>query len=443
MAAVAAGASVVSRVPSSIVGSAGLVDDGVISASAVVSPKSSKRQNLRISVGALLSGGVGGKWPSLSPLSSPSPRRSLRGLNVRAEAVNGDESKSIAPLEPESATGQFLVSVLKSHPHLFSAAAEQQLERLAADREAAGKQESGQSGTDLILYKRIADLKAEERRKSVEEIIYALIVQKFVDGGVSLVRTLPSISDSNTRDVEITPAQEKQLEAVHSAEALEMVREHLAVVLGGRGASTFLDQHTIAHISKLRVGQVYAASIMYGYFLRRVDQRFQLEKTMKALDKGFGELLEADVFQMTEDDRVDESAAGRDPLAAEAAAAIANLNASEAVKQGFGPGVLPGGMKPSKLRSYVMSFEPETLHRCATMRAKESLNVIEKHAEALFGKPEIRVAPDGSFTVVSDDTIRVSFAGLRRLVLEAVAFGSFLWDVESYVDSQYSLIARQ
>ena len=32
--------------------------------------------------------------------------------------------------------------------------------------------------------------------------------------------------------------------------------------------------------------QVYAASIMFGYFVRRVDNRFQLEKGLGLLDEG-------------------------------------------------------------------------------------------------------------------------------------------------------------
>lgn len=31
------------------------------------------------------------------------------------------------------------------------------------------------------------------------------------------------------------------------------------------------------------MAQVYAASIMFGYFLRRVDRRFQLEKSLGTL----------------------------------------------------------------------------------------------------------------------------------------------------------------
>ena len=47
--------------------------------------------------------------------------------------------------------------------------------------------------------------------------------------------------------------------------------------------------------------------------------------------------------------------------------------------------------KPCKLRAYVMSFDPGNLQRYATMRSKEGVNIIERHAEALFGRPEIQI----------------------------------------------------
>ncbi|CAL0319904.1 unnamed protein product [Lupinus luteus] len=38
--------------------------------------------------------------------------------------------------------------------------------------------------------KGIAEAKAIERRKAIEEILYALVVQKFMDANISLVPTL-------------------------------------------------------------------------------------------------------------------------------------------------------------------------------------------------------------------------------------------------------------
>jgi len=70
------------------------------------------------------------------------------------------------------------------------------------------------------------------------------------------------------------------------------------------------------------------------------------------------------------------------------------------------------------------------------------VNIIERHAEALFGRPEIHITPDGSMAVTKDEILRISFTGLTSMVLEAVTFGSFLWDVESHVDSRYHFVRK-
>jgi hypothetical protein len=74
---------------------------------------------------------------------------------------------------------------------------------------------------------------------------------------------------------------EEKLQHLHSPEAYEMIENHLALILGQHQGDAI-----IAAICKLQVDQVYAAPVMYGYFLKRVDHRFQLEKTMKSLPWG-------------------------------------------------------------------------------------------------------------------------------------------------------------
>ncbi len=88
---------------------------------------------------------------------------------------------------------------------------------------------------------------------------------------------------------------------MHSAEALELVREHLAGVLGNGGggpgegdsggAQPF--SNTLVRMSKLQAAQVYAASLMFGYFLRRVDARFQLERTLGTLPRSQEDSIKA------------------------------------------------------------------------------------------------------------------------------------------------------
>eukprot|EP01018_Ginkgo_biloba_P006386 Gb_20067 [translate_table: standard] len=367
-----------------------------------------------------------------------------RNFCARADGSQDQSSSPIAPLELESPIGQFLSQILKSHPHLLPAAIDQQLERLAADRDAAAQQEEpSTSSTELVLYRRIAELKAEERRKALEEIMYALIVQKFMDVSVSLIPTILLSADASGK-VDTWPNQDKELEAAHSPEALEMIKEHLALVLGNRNALS--DSATVAQISKLRVGQVYAASVMYGYFLRRVDQRFQLEKSMKSLPFRMNEESDAEQVKGShpenEGGNMQESASTQGAAAA-AMALAAMAGAAAPAGPDFNPIVFgQTGIKPCTLRTYVMSFDPQTLQRYATMRSKEGVNIIEKHAEALFGRPEIQITSDGSMAVAKDEIIRISFTGLTSLVLEAVTFGSFLWDVESYVDSKYHFVTK-
>ncbi|KAG5233842.1 UV-B-induced protein [Salix suchowensis] len=351
-------------------------------------------------------------------------------MEVRASLSSSSDSSgsiaSIAPLQLESPIGQFLSQILISHPHLVPAAVEQQLEQLQTDRDAEKqKEEPSATGTDLVLYRRIAEVKANERRKALEEILYALVVQKFMDASVSLIPTMASSSTDPSGGVDARPSQDEKLELLHSPEAYEMIQNHLALILGNQMG----DSTAVAQINKLRAGQVYAASVMYGYFLKRADQRFQLEKTMKILPNAVDE-GETNIHK----------AAGQDVKAGGGVSYHAVSSHPEAFSDGISPGGFGHGLKASRLRNYVMSFDGETLQRHATIRSKEAVSIIEKQTEALFGRPEIVITPQGTIDSSEDELVKISFGGLKRLVLEAVTFGSFLWDVESYVDSRYHFV---
>ncbi|KAL2342321.1 hypothetical protein Fmac_003606 [Flemingia macrophylla] len=356
------------------------------------------------------------------------PRRlgvgNRRGLAVRAvSSSESDGTAKIAPLQLESPVGQFLSQILKDHPHLVPAAVDQQLEQLQTDRDAdQQKEEPSASGTDLVLYRRIAEVKANERRKTLEEILYALVVQKFMDANISLI---PSIIPDQSGKVDLWPNEDGKLEQLHSHEAYEMIQNHLSLILGTKVG----DLTSIAEISKFRVGQVYAASVMYGYFLKRVDQRFQLEKTMKILPNATEE--ENGVHQTTMDN-------SRPSNEEDNSQVMSHPEVSTWPGGDVSPGRFGYGIKATRLRNYVMSFDGDTLQRYATIRSKEAVSIIEKHTEALFGRPEVVVTPEGA--VSKDENIKISFGGLKKLVLEAVTFGSFLWDVESYVDSRYHFV---
>lgn len=338
-----------------------------------------------------------------------------RSLTVRASGDSAGNPVPVSPLEFKSPVGQLLAQILQTHPHLLPAAIDQQLENLQTDRDA--QKEEAASSQDF-LYKRIAEVKEKERRKALEEIIYSMIVHKFLDNDISMIPKISPTSDPTGR-VDFWPNQEQKLESVHSPEAFEMIQSHLSIVLGERLVGPL---ETTVQISKIKLGKLYAASLMYGYFLRRVDQRYQLERAMNTLPKGFDE------------DRArfeDPSPANRlwDPDSL-----IRILPDS-----GEPDGDLTdtGEEKSYRLRSYVMYLDAETLQRYATIRSKEAISLIEKQTQALFGRPDIRITDDGSIETANDEVVSITFSGLTMLVLEAVGFGSFLWDAESYVESKY------
>ncbi|XXG78081.1 hypothetical protein AAC387_Pa08g2101 [Persea americana] len=343
-----------------------------------------------------------------------------RSMTMRALGSSGDNPTAVAPLQFESPTGQFLSQILQTHPHLLPAAIDQQLEILQMDRDA--KKEETSPATQDLLYRRIAEVKSKERQKALEEIIYCLIVHKFTDNDISMIPTVSSSTDP-TSTVDSWPNQEHKLEAVHSSEAFEMVQSHLSLVLGDRVVGP-LD--TIVQISKLRLGKLYAASIMYGYFLRRVDQRFQLERSMKTLP-----------VSMEEDKRVFESLAPGNQLWDMDSLIQISADDDEVIERSQ---LDSNEAKKYQLRSYVLYLDSETLKRYATIRSKEAISLIEKQTQALFGKPDIRIAEDGSLDASNDEVVGITFSGLTMLVLEAVTFGSFLWDAEDYVESKYHVV---
>ncbi|XP_022738827.1 UV-B-induced protein At3g17800, chloroplastic isoform X2 [Durio zibethinus] len=342
-----------------------------------------------------------------------------RCVTMRASAESDDNLSPIAPVPFESPVGQLLSQILRTHPHLLPAAIDQQLENLQSDKD--DQKEETPPSQDL-LYKRIAEVKEKERRRTLEEIIYCLIVQKFVDNEISMIPKIMATSDPTGR-VDFWPNQEEKLESVHSPEAFEMIQNHLSLVLGDRVVGPL---STIVQISKIKLGKLYAASIMYGYFLRRVDQRFQLERTMKTLPGDFNKDQERYKDPNPEKQLWDP------------ASLIGNPPYDD--DDGDGGGYMDVEGKSYRLRSYVMYLDSETLQRYATIRSKEAISLIEKQTQALFGRPDIRILDDGSIDTSNDEVVSITFTGLTMLVLEAVAFGSFLWDAESYVESKYHFL---
>ncbi|XP_059660072.1 UV-B-induced protein At3g17800, chloroplastic isoform X2 [Cornus florida] len=264
---------------------------------------------------------------------------------------------------------------------------------------------------------RIAELRECECQSAVEEVIYMLIFYKFSEISVRLVPRLCRCIYNGR--LEICPSRDWALESIHSFEVLEMIREHLTTVLGWKKNSNVRDNWATTEIQRVQLCRVYVASILYGYFLKSASLRHHLELKLSEVNYDLGINNDDTHFPLSE-------------LCSPGLKKIAFGHVSSVRSTSVGQESFNRGKRREKLRCYVMGFDPEILQMCAKPKSKEAVHLIEKHSCALFGDEKTGL-------LETDEVILTSLSSLKRLVLEAVAFGSFLWDTEEYVGSVYKL----
>lgn len=103
-------------------------------------------------------------------------------------------------------------------------------------------------------------------------------------------------------------------------------------------------------------------------------------------------------------------------------------------------------MVQMEVEDYVGEMLEEEVVRkdIAGMRVAESLQVIERHVEALFGRPS---AADHEHIAATTTTtnfpcLLMKLGVVKSLILEALALGALLREVESFVESFYPLASR-
>ncbi|XP_071689377.1 UV-B-induced protein At3g17800, chloroplastic-like [Rutidosis leptorrhynchoides] len=333
-------------------------------------------------------------------LKSFSPFKSSVTKRCRLVVASYCEFSSLnTPIEPVTPAGRFLSSVLLNERKSFHDAVAETLEKLVNDVDEANKRTVlTADSTEACLHRRIAELKERECKIAIEDVMYMLILYKFYELKVHIIPRLSKCIYNNR--LEILPSKDWELESIHSFEVLEMIRQHLTSVTGWRSDFSVTDSWATTQIKRADLSQLYTSSILFGYFLKSATLRHQLEmslvdpigdmvfNTFRRMNLVFGDTLNTMMITTTPFD---------------------------------------GKKKREKLSSYLMGFSPDSLTKCAQPNSKEALNLIAKHSLALFGDVE------------SDKVISTSFATLKRFGLEAIAFGSFLWDTEEYVNTVYNL----
>lgn len=402
--------------------------------------------------------------------------RRTRRLVVKAEADNADKfNTQLAPVKPRTSHGEMVNYYLKMEPHLFREAVHSQFERIKQEREAAAaaarekEQESKAAGandkSELVLYRRMEEVKRSEQRATVEDLMYASVLEKFVDVGVDMLPRLENIIES--------PANLKALtESIHTKEALDLVRDHVRGIMGPAAVAY---SNAMIKMSKLQAAQVYAASIMFGYFVRRVDKRFQLERSLGMLPQNTEEAVARleRLFSQAEalDNAEDPDSAPSSPSPSETSSSsgpadvptggpFAATDASQAEATGdFQSLGAEKAKKKSALREYVEAFDQETMLEMTRVVSAEGAALVEAQTSALFGDlkllqrqmqeavgtdansmEELMERVQSAVNSGAVESVTITVGTQRRAVLEAVAFGTFLRDVETHVDTEYALL---
>lgn len=247
-------------------------------------------------------------------------------------------------------------------------------------------------------------MREKECMIGIADVMYLLILYKFSEIRVHLVPKLSSCLYSGR--LEILPSKDWDLESIHSEEVLDIIREHVSTVTGLRSNPSVNESWETTPIRKFWLERVYVASILYGYFLKSVSLRYSLERAL-SLSNHHGLRTGPSFHDTCPFGSKDVMFRYKSDLQSVWHGLIRQLEEIE----GFNNGSFQG---------------------CANLRSKEAVNLVESHSLALFGNGESGLSQH-------DDVIITSFSSLRRLVLEAVAFGSFLWETEDYIDSVYKL----
>ena len=397
--------------------------------------------------------GGNGAVPALS-LRHGSARRQKRGTETApafvcfaaASGGKGEEGEDVELVyKPQTPAGEMLSYCLSEQPHLFQDAVDEQLRLLETEKEERNEKKTSEdkkkSSEELVLYERMEEIRGLEMTRNLEDLMYFAVVERFTNLGVSMLSPLDDVVD-----IDGNSDLESLTKGVHSVESLEMVRSHLMQVLSGSTGSPPPNLNSVLKISKLQAAQVYAASVMFGYFLRRVDARFQLEQAMGLLsDKNSDavERLENIFGQASAAESWDEDAE---------AFAQDKQEMSQREKLSKKP--------KSKLQEYIETFDQQTLQETAQILSLEGSTLVERQTRGLFGdinelQEEIKRALGGGpwggeSDVLSNPedlmqrlqeviasgevkSLTLTVAAQRRVVLEAVAFGAFLRDIENYV----------
>lgn len=284
------------------------------------------------------------------------------------------------------------------------------LRRQLREREAssAARGCGGDSEVKSDLRRRVRQVRRASHARATAELLHLRICNGLwrLGLGMPLSQALAGAAvDANRRgevlrlDGEFDP---RLATSIHSSEALGLVREHLRSTLGNW---EHLTRDLPVQVALGRLRETYVASAEFGFRLRRADVRLNLERIAK------------------------------DASSASTASAPPRPVPSGGSPKPFDPAEVSADPTQDPVPPLRMYMARLSLHEdesgVVAAPVLEAQLALERQATALFGRADS--------VDVESESARMTVSDLRRLALEAVAFGSLLYDAERCVDAIYEL----
>jgi hypothetical protein len=237
-------------------------------------------------------------------LCAPCAPRALRSRALRSRAGRASASaggrdapppRPLAPLQPASTAGTRLHWCLSDASRMpdFNVLLTAHLEVVAADEEAekisARRPPFPMAPADVALHQRLLDLRRRQRASATQDVLYALVLERFVAADVPL--TAPLVAGSAAPYYAAAAPRREHTDALlafHGGEAAHVVHAHVTACIDGSDEVARLtapDDAVVLGCATAQMAQVYYCALIFGYFVRAVDYRFTLDKSFGTLPK--------------------------------------------------------------------------------------------------------------------------------------------------------------